>query len=259
MEHLRPLDWSSAQIRREGDYRGQVLYSGESCVIIATKVPPGVDGPPRHRHPSDQTYVIRQGEIHIELGAEVKTAGPGEVVFIPAGLPHHNWNQGKQDEAHLEVIAPGVLPTQALVSPADPASSSGPPGFVRRPDGSRRAGPGFSLEWLVNRELGAQHAAIYLAEVAPGSAGPPLHVHDFDQFYFVLSGQLSLEVGLRRYEAGPDTLVVLPAGVPHRQWNEQDDVERHLTVLAPEPAVPSSPSHPWDTTVAFAATGEPIG
>lgn len=259
MHYVRPLDWSGAQIRREGEYRGQILYSGESCVVIATKVPPGGQGPPRHRHPSDQTYVVLQGEISIELGTDVETATPRSLVFIPAGLPHHNWNQGPQDEIHLEVIAPGVLPTQALSVPTDSTDFATPAGFVREADPTKLTGQGFNLDWLVNRQLGAEHAAVYLAEVPPGAAGPALHVHDFDQFYFVLEGTLNVEVGLQRYEVGPHALVVLPAGVPHRQWNEAGQVERHLTILAPEPTLPHSASHPWDIAVELTVTGEAIG
>jgi mannose-6-phosphate isomerase-like protein (cupin superfamily) len=259
MDYARPVEWGSAQIQREGDYRGQILYSGESCVIIATKVPPHVDGPPRHRHSSDQTYVVLQGQLHIELGREARAATPPSAVFIPAGLPHHNWNEGDEDEVHLEVIAPGVLPIHPLASPTESTESSGPGGFVREHDPARLSGPGFGLDWLANRELGAHHAALYLAEVAPGATGPPLHVHEFDQFYFVLEGTLSIEVGLARFDAEPNTLVVLPAGVPHRQWNEHGATERHLTVLAPEPALPHSAARPWDVAVELTVTGQHIG
>jgi mannose-6-phosphate isomerase-like protein (cupin superfamily) len=259
MDYVRPIDWAHAQIQREGDYRGQILYTGESCVVIATKVPPHVDGPPRHRHPSDQTYFVLQGQLNIELGREVKAAAPHSVVFIPAGLPHHNWNEGDEDEVHLEVIAPGVLPIQALASPTESPDSTGPSGFVREPDPGKLTGQGFALDWLVNRELGAHHAALYLAEVPPAATTPPMHVHEFDQFYFVVEGKLSVEVGLDRFDAEPNTLVVLPAGVPHRQWNEQGTPERHLTVLAPEPALPHSASHPWDVAVELTVTGQHIG
>lgn len=259
MNYARQIDWAQAQIQRDGGYLGQILYTGESCVIIATKVPPHVDGPPRHHHSSDQTYVVLEGQLTIELGREVKTAGPGSLVFIPAGLPHHNWNEGDEDEVHLEVIAPGVLPIQPLASPTESADSTGPSGFVREPDPSKLTGQGFGLDWLVNRELGADHAAVYLAEVAAGAATPPLHVHQFDQFYFVREGVLSIEVALDRFEAGPDTLLVLPAGVPHRQWNERGTPERHLTILAPEPALAHSASHPWDVAVELTLTGQHIG
>jgi len=30
---------------------------------------------------------------------------------VPRGTPHHKWNEGDEDEFHVEVIAPAPLPT----------------------------------------------------------------------------------------------------------------------------------------------------
>jgi mannose-6-phosphate isomerase-like protein (cupin superfamily) len=91
---------------------------------------------------------------------------------------------------------------------------------------------------------------VYLAEMQPGAAGPSLHVHEFDQYYVVLEGELTVEVGFERTVVGPNTLVVLPAGVPHRQFNAGDAVERHLAVNAPYPV-----SRPWDVAVELHTVG----
>jgi quercetin dioxygenase-like cupin family protein len=258
MEFVRPVDWEHPHVTLEGGYKGQYLYAGESCLIVATKVPPGVAGPPRHRHPSDQTYFVVQGEISIELGAKTETAQTRSAVFIPAGLPHHNWNDGSEDEVHIEVIAPGILPVQPLVEFADLQDTSAQPAFIREADPARLTGQDFGLDWLVSRANGAAHAAVYLAEVPAGKAGPPLHVHPFDQFYYVLQGTLSVEIGLQRYDVPPGHLVILPAQVPHRQWNDQDHTEQHLTVLVPEPTAPSSEGQRWDTAVELQVAAEQI-
>ena len=258
MEFIRPVDWDRAQVNRDGGYKGQYLYAGESCLIIATKVPPGVAAPPRHRHPSDQTYVVVQGEMTVELGAETSLAKARSAVFIPAGLPHHNWNDGDEDEVHVEVIAPGILPMQRLVETVDLRDTSAHPAFVREADPTKLTGQDFRLDWLANRAAGATHAAVYLAEVPAGKDGPPLHVHEFDQFYYVLQGTLSVEIGLNRYEVPPGHLVVLPAQVPHRQWNERDEAEQHLTFIVPEPAGLPSEGYRWDTAVELNLAAEQI-
>ena len=64
---------------------------------------------------------------------------------------------------------------------------------------------------------------------------------------------MSVEVGLERHIADPFTLVVLPAGVPHRQFNDGVATERHITLLAPEP---TDHETPWDVGVTLATTGE---
>jgi mannose-6-phosphate isomerase-like protein (cupin superfamily) len=258
MEFIRAVDWDHPHVTLAGGYKGQYLYAGESCLIVATKVPSGTAGPPRHRHPSDQTYFVVQGEITIELGAKTEVAKNRSAVFIPAGLPHRNWNVGGQDEVHVEVIAPGVLPVQSLVETTDLRNTATQPAFIRDADPAKLTGLDFGLDWLVHRANGAAHAAVYLAEVPAGKAGPPLHVHEFDQFYFVLQGTLSVEIGLQRYDVPPWHLVVLPAQVPHRQWNEQDQAEQHLTILVPEPAAPPSEDHHWDTAVELQLAAEQI-
>lgn len=261
MEFVRRVDWDLAQVELPGGYRGQYLYQGESCFIIATKVPPGAGGPPRHVHPSDQSYYVLEGTIDLALGADAVQVPAGSAVFIPAGLPHQNWNRGDVDEVHLEVIAPGVVPVQPVAVASDEVEAPGLAGYVTA-GGSERAsrarGAAFTQDWLVDRARGSAHAGIYLAEVPAGRSGPPLHVHDFDQFYFVLEGRLSIEVGLYTYTVDPGSLVVLPAQVPHRQWNEQDVTERHLAILCPEPAAAQTLEQPWDTAVTLAVTGEAI-
>jgi mannose-6-phosphate isomerase-like protein (cupin superfamily) len=253
------VDWDRAQVTLDGGYKGQYLYAGESCLIVATKVPPGAAGPPLHRHPVDQTYFIVQGEITVELGAKTEVAKTRSAVFIPAGLPHHNWNDGSEEEVHIEVLAPGVLPVQPLVEFDDLQDTSVQPAFIQEADPSNLTGQDFGLDWLVNRRAGAANAAVYLAEVPAGRSGPPLHVHDFDQFYFVLQGTLSVEIGLTRLDVPAGHLVVLPAQVPHRQWNEQDHTEHHLTVMVPEPAaLPSDGGPRWDTIVELQLAAEQI-
>ena len=93
--------------------------------------------------------------------------------------------------------------------------------------------------------------AINVAEVQPNAGGPSFHIHSFDQFYYVLEGELSVQVGLESFTARAHDLVVLPAGVPHRQSNEGSTPERHLTLIVPEPAA----GDPWDIGVSFVPTG----
>jgi mannose-6-phosphate isomerase-like protein (cupin superfamily) len=62
-----------------------------------------------------------------------------------------------------------------------------------------------------------------------------MHFHDFDQFYFVLEGTLEIRIGNRKMTAGPKSLVVLPAGTLHANFNPGPGIERHVALLVPEP------------------------
>lgn len=51
---------------------------------------------------------------------------------------------------------------------------------------------------------------------APAEFGPPLHVHHSeDEAFYVLEGALRVVCGDRSFDAGPNSFVLLPKGIPH--------------------------------------------
>jgi quercetin dioxygenase-like cupin family protein len=55
--------------------------------------------------------------------------------------------------------------------------------------------------------------------------GPPLHIHHLeDEEGVITAGTLSAEVNGQRLTVGPGETVRLPRGVPHRWWNDGDQV-----------------------------------
>jgi mannose-6-phosphate isomerase-like protein (cupin superfamily) len=56
-----------------------------------------------------------------------------------------------------------------------------------------------------------------LVEITENEGETPLHVHHReDETFWVLEGDIEFEVGGRRFEAGPGTMLFGPRGVPHR-------------------------------------------
>jgi quercetin dioxygenase-like cupin family protein len=49
----------------------------------------------------------------------------------------------------------------------------------------------------------------------PRHASPPKHTHPQDETFVVLEGELTVEAGDERFEAGPGGTAVFPAGVAH--------------------------------------------
>ncbi len=259
MQFIRPFVEERFAPTAFNGYRNYFSAYLESATIIGSKIVHGGCGPGLHHHPSDQIYFMLEGETNVQLGLEVHKAGPGTLVFVPAGTAHRNWNDSGAEEFHFEMIVPTVrpgLPLLTFVDSPEDAPGSSTPAYLKQADpGELRESvkfPGFRLQGLANESLGVTSCVINHAEVDPGKAGPGTHVHDFDQFYFVLDGELHVEVGLHRAVATKHTLVVLPAGVPHRQWNEGSATERHLAVLTPAPEA----GKPWDHGVQFGPTGE---
>ena len=251
VEYVRPIDFDSAEIPGDKGYKGKIVYRGETCVLIATQVPPGARGPQNHVHPMDQLYFVTDGEVTIKLGKDVHKAAADSAVFIPAGVPHHNWNEGTETEVHLEVLAPGSVGIEPILEFTESDDALGLPYTVVAPAADRTLSldGGMTVTPLVGHDRVSENALMYIGGLPAGAAGPSLHTHDFDQFYLVLDGLLGVQVGLKEYTVGPRYLVVLPAGVPHRQWNAGEEVERHLTIIARPPDHRPSEEEPWDISV----------
>jgi mannose-6-phosphate isomerase-like protein (cupin superfamily) len=62
------------------------------------------------------------------------------------------------------------------------------------------------------------------------ASNPPVHVHnDEEESFYVLEGEMEIEVGGRIALAGPGTFALLPRGVPHT-WRVLTDTVRTLVI-----------------------------
>ncbi|MGH3633984.1 MAG: cupin domain-containing protein [Mycobacterium sp.] len=259
VEFIRPFDRDKTYDTGFPGYRAQILSRLESAMMLASHIEEGGCGPGLHYHTSDQLYYMISGATNIRLGDDVHRAETGSLVFIPAGLPHCNWNDGPGSETHFEIIVPAPSPVEPIVYPVDtvdnvPADArTDRRGYVLAPAQAVASEPmpGFRMAPLATPANGSEHILVSLAEVDPGMGGPGTHIHEFDQYYVVLEGALTIEVGLQRRTAGAHTLVVLPAGVPHRQYNDSSTTEKHLAILTPLP----EDGRPWDIGVTFEPNG----
>lgn len=76
--------------------------------------------------------------------------------------------------------------------------------------------------------------AFVVHDLAPRALGSPVHTHAHeDEWSFVLSGRVGVEVGETSSVAEPGDLVLKPRGVPHAFWNDGDDPARLLEVITP--------------------------
>jgi quercetin dioxygenase-like cupin family protein len=59
-------------------------------------------------------------------------------------------------------------------------------------------------------------AFTFLEFHAPEGFGPPRHIHGVeDEAFYILDGETLVEVGDKRFTAGPGSFVFLPHGIPH--------------------------------------------
>lgn len=109
-----------------------------------------------------------------------------------------------------------------------------------------RAATDRTVQRLLDATTGATSCTVSCIKTPPRSGSPEgLHTHVVDQIFYVLEGTMSIEVRGQRYEAGPGSLVVFPAGVPHRNWNEGTEATLHLSITSPLP----DPTVPFATPV----------
>jgi mannose-6-phosphate isomerase-like protein (cupin superfamily) len=69
--------------------------------------------------------------------------------------------------------------------------------------------------------------------VAPGTAQPPLHFHDFDEAFYVLEGELTFQLGERRELRRAGELVFAPRAVHHTFANLGEVPARTLIISTP--------------------------
>lgn len=80
----------------------------------------------------------------------------------------------------------------------------------------------------------SDHVVSAVEMVRPArSAGPPLHVHDFDETFYLLDGELTVQLGETTFPARAGELVFAPRGVPHTLANLGGAPARYLLVCTP--------------------------
>lgn len=66
---------------------------GATVSLILDQSEPG-QGPRLHRHPYDETWVVQEGNVTFRAGEDRLQAGAGDIVIVPAGMPHGFTNDG---------------------------------------------------------------------------------------------------------------------------------------------------------------------
>lgn len=81
--------------------------TGGAFLLFELTVPPGLGAPP-HRHGEDaEAFYLLAGRLTFDDGEGSRTAGPGDVCFLPAGGVHAFRNDGPDSARALVVVSPG--------------------------------------------------------------------------------------------------------------------------------------------------------
>jgi mannose-6-phosphate isomerase-like protein (cupin superfamily) len=93
------------------EFQGHHLGANVSLIVV--DAPPG-GGPRLHRHPYEEVFVVQGGTATFTAGDEKIEAKGGQVVVVPAGIPHKFVNSGRGRLRQMDIHASDRFLTEWL-------------------------------------------------------------------------------------------------------------------------------------------------
>jgi quercetin dioxygenase-like cupin family protein len=124
--------------------------SGGTLFAMEAYVPDGA-GPPPHIHArEDETLLILEGELEVQLGDEVRIVSAGDFVWLPKGVPHRFTNvSGKPMRMILSFLPAGIEHFfEEVFEPVENRSAEPPPVTPELVGRLLAAAPHYGLEFL---------------------------------------------------------------------------------------------------------------
>jgi mannose-6-phosphate isomerase-like protein (cupin superfamily) len=86
---------------------------------------------------------------------------------------------------------------------------------------------------LLHADQSSGAVSVIESTMPVGAPGPPLHVHDFDEAFYVLEGEIAVQLGDTLCTFGPGELAFAPRGAPHTLANPAPAAARYLIICTP--------------------------
>ncbi len=87
----------------------KLASDGNGSITILEDVSPPRNGPPLHAHPFEEFFYITRGRFHFEMDGKPIEAGPGDLVHVPANVPHVFQNISDEEGRMLILARPGGI------------------------------------------------------------------------------------------------------------------------------------------------------
>jgi mannose-6-phosphate isomerase-like protein (cupin superfamily) len=88
-------------------------YDGVDVSFFLTDAPPG-SGPTLHTHPYGEVFVVQEGHATFTAGDATIEATAGQIVVVPAGVPHKFVNAGSGRLRQINIHASERMVTEWL-------------------------------------------------------------------------------------------------------------------------------------------------
>ncbi len=134
-------DWSPETVATDPAWRGEIPGAtlGTDVTVLFYATETVGDGPPFHVHPYGEIFIVREGRARFTIGDTTLEAGPGDVLFGPADVPHTFRNLGPGRLATTDIhLSPSRIQTNlddSAMPGTDEERASVPP--ASGPDASR--------------------------------------------------------------------------------------------------------------------------
>ncbi len=184
--------------------------------------------------PAEQFHYVKQGRLTLDIDGQLLKAARGDVMHIPAGMPH-GIAVGPEEDAVLIAVtdtrdeaagAPEWKPLAVSAAPQSPNVTGRQPRYVYAIDELDGMPEGLSSAVITPKNFVSKKSSSFGASLkgemlqvglirkARGS-GAKLHTHPNEQFNLVLEGRLVGEIGGYPMEVPAGSLIHMPATVEH--------------------------------------------
>ena len=89
-------------------------YGLTGSSLICGEMAPGF-GPPLHRHPVEEVFLVLRGRATFTIGDSRIAVGEGHIVVVPAGVPHCFVNAGEEPLLMHAFLASPRIDTEYVV------------------------------------------------------------------------------------------------------------------------------------------------
>jgi mannose-6-phosphate isomerase-like protein (cupin superfamily) len=107
-----PTEWLTDLDSFHGEWQGG--ERGANICVIANHIAEPGGGPRLHRHPYPETFVIRRGRGLFTVGDRNIEGQAGEILVVPAGVPHKFANLGPGPLETVDIHESGTFITEWL-------------------------------------------------------------------------------------------------------------------------------------------------
>jgi XRE family transcriptional regulator, regulator of sulfur utilization len=94
------FDWTQVPAVQEDGHTVRHFFRAPTATlneleVHVTTLPAGEQSHPAHKHPNEELVIVKEGTVEVLVNGEMRTVGPGSVIFNGSNQMHSLRNVGK--------------------------------------------------------------------------------------------------------------------------------------------------------------------